>query len=100
MKKQYGKIVQIAYSDHILILLDSYGNVFKQYVYTASKKIEEITPKREQLDKLTRKEEEMKYKIRTYNLQIFIADILWITGHTLKVWSEKLEKKADKIMKI
>jgi hypothetical protein len=42
----------------------------------------------------------MKYKIRTYNLQIFIADILWITGHTLKVWSEKLEKKADKIMKI
>ncbi len=39
----------------------------------------------------------MKYKIRTYNLKIFIADILWFSGHFLKILSEKLEYKSGKI---
>lgn len=42
----------------------------------------------------------MEYKIRTYNIKIFVADILWLSGHFLKVLSEKLEYRANKIMKI
>ena len=42
----------------------------------------------------------MKYKIRTYNWRIFLADILWLSGHFLKILSERLEYEADKTMKI
>jgi hypothetical protein len=33
----------------------------------------------------------MKLKIRTYSAKVFFADILWRTGHFLKILAEKLE---------
>lgn len=34
----------------------------------------------------------MKYKIRTYGIKLFLADVLWISGHMLKILSEKFGK--------
>lgn len=42
----------------------------------------------------------MKYRIRTYSIRIFFVDISWLSGHLLKILSEKLEYSGDKIAKL